>query len=38
MKKMIFIAAIIVGSIVNVNAGDHKYVIGEKVTMRSAIR
>jgi len=37
MKKMILVAAIIVGSIVNVNAGDHKYVIGEKVTMRSDI-
>ena len=37
MKKMILIAAILMGSIVIANTGDHKYVIGEKVTMRSDV-
>ena len=37
MKKMILVAAIIIGSIVNTSAGDHKYVIGEEVTMKSDI-
>lgn len=37
MKKMMFIAAILMGSILIVNAGDHKYSIGEKVTFKSEV-
>ncbi len=38
MKKMILIAAILVGSITIANAGDdNKFVIGEKVTLKSNV-
>lgn len=37
MKKMILIAALMISSIMIVNAGDHQYTIGEKVSFKSDI-
>lgn len=37
MKKMILIAALFLCSLVVLNAGDHKYTIGEKVSFNSEI-
>lgn len=37
MKKMILIAALMISSIMVVNAGDHLYTIGEKVSFKSDI-